>query len=299
MASRDSLPELSLAIAVYGGGGTHAYEDWLDSLDEASLRRIELIFASSAPLSFRAPPGVAVCLIERPGETPVRLWGAAVAAARGRHVCVLDAHAAPAAGWLEAILEAVQGSGDRFWGPVVCDYAAGDRRMIGYLTEYVQFHPPIADTLREIPGNNLVIPNPGEAAYEDLLTKGFSKTAMLESWARDPDSWPVRVDGARVTHRRALDRAAYVVRRYRHGRSYGGNRATRAGLAKRLRLAAPLVALPVVRVGRIGMHARATRFLFGAFVRHLPSILAAETAWSLGEFAGTLFGAGSATDRLD
>jgi hypothetical protein len=299
MVSRDSLPELSLAVAIYGGADAQGYADWLSSADAATLARIEVIIASNVAVSFRAPPGAAARVIVRSGAPPVKLWGAAVAAACGTHIALLDGHAVPMAGWLEAMLEAMEGGGDRFWGPVICNYAPDDRRMIGYLTEYAQFHPPIAPGLREIPGNNLIIRHPGEAARDDLRSNGFSKTALIETWAPQSDDWPVHVYGASVMHDRMLNRRAYIARRYRHGRSYGGNRAMRESAVMRLALAARLIALPFVRVARIGRHARRTPILARGFLRHLPTIVVAETAWSIGEFAGTLFGVGTAAERID
>jgi hypothetical protein len=299
MVSRVSSPELSLAVALYGGANAQGYVDWLGSIDKATLARIELIFASNAPVSIQVQPNATVRVIVGSGQTPMRLLGVAVAAARAPHVGLLDGHAVPSAGWADAMLEALQGGGDRFWGPVVCEYAWDDRRIIGYLTEYAQFHAPVPAGLREVPGNNLVIRHPGCAARGELRSKGLSKTALIEAWAEQPDDWPVRVDRAFVTHRRTMNRRAYIVRRYRHGRSYGGVRARHKTPAMRFAIATRLGMLPFLRVARIGLHVRRSRLLSVAFLRHLPAIVLAETGWSIGELVGTLCGTGKAPELLD
>ncbi len=53
-------------------------------------------------------------------------------------------------------------------------FGPSDPRMIGYLTEYVQFHRPLDPELKEVPGSNLVLPRQRVEATED-----FSKTRLL------------------------------------------------------------------------------------------------------------------------
>ena len=217
-----------------------------------------------------------------------RLWGLAIAETQSEWVAILHADALPAPGWFAAMSEAVarKASPDGFMGPVEPDFGPSDPRMIGYLTEYVQFHRPRDPRLSEVPGNNLVLPRSRLNSSRE-----FSKTRLLQEGLS-----PEWVDDAVVLYARPMRRRDYRGRRFRHGRAYAAARSPRLSMSVAIPLTA---ALPVVRTARIVRHAWRHPPLRLAALRWLPAIFLAECWWSAGELAGYVTGRPGDARALD
>ena len=114
--------------------------------------------------------------------------------------------------------------------------------MVGYLTEYCQFHRPPDSRLKELPGSNLVLPRDKLEATED-----FSKTGLLRQGL-----FPRLIECAVVLYARPFHFTEYCARRFRHGRAFAAARTPRLPLL----VAIPLsLALPFVRTAWILRHA--------------------------------------------
>ena len=202
------------------------------------------------------------------------LWGLAIEQAKADWIAILHADALPEPGWFAAMTNAIERDGwsDGYWGPVEPGFATSDARMIGYLTEYVQFNSPIAAGMKEVPGSNLVLPR------QRLAGGDFSKTRLLGEGLA-----PRLVETAKVRYARPLEFGEYCARRFRHGRAYAAKRAPRVPLAKAIPLA---LVLPVVRTWRVLSHAWHYPKLRAAALGWLSAIFAAETCWSVGELVG-------------
>ena len=226
-----------------------------------------------APAS--APPGLAIH--PKTNVSLFELWGLAVAASGAHWIAILHADALPATGWFAAMQNAIEDEGwkDGYWGPVEPRFGAADPRMIGYLTEYCQFHRPLDPELKEVPGSNLVLPRERIEATED-----FSKTRLLRQGLA-----PRFIADAVVLYARPFRFADYCGRRFRHGRAFAAARTPRLSPW----MAIPMTsALPFLRTARIVRHAWRRETLRGAVILWLPAILAAETCWSAGELTGYL-----------
>lgn len=205
------------------------------------------------------------------------LWAAAVQGSNAPWVAILHADALPAPGWFDAMQRAIEEHplGEGFWGAVEPDFAGSASRMIGYLTEYCQFHRPIEPNLSEVPGSNLVLPR-GRIS----VSSEFSKTRLLRQGFT-----PKRIDDAVVLYARPFALADYCRRRFRHGRAYAAARTPRLSLVRAVPLAA---ALPFLRSARVLRHAWRHAGLRAASLRWLPAILLVESFWSVGELCGYL-----------
>ncbi len=300
-AAPPSLPRLALAIAGKGAFDPAPFWQGLGADQPGFPAGVSIIFAHDGALPVPMPPIAGAVQMPLAGAPVFALWGAAVASARhsdADYVAILDINSPPRSGWLAAMLRAIATGEDLYHGPVTADYAAGDRRIIGYLIEYAQFYPPVEPGMAEIAGNNVVIRTALAGQPERLRADGFFKTRLL---AERPPSLPPprRVDDAVVIHRKPFDTRPYIVRRCRHGRCYAADRATGWSLVLRLFYAASTPLLPAIRVWRIWTHARRRPAFRAAFVRHLPTIIAAETGWSAGEALGYLVGEGACRAYLD
>jgi len=231
------LSSLALAIATKGAWDA---DRLLQSLREAGVDASAEIHVACDPQHVPAviPDGLAVH--SKPQASLFDLWGHAIAQSRAEWVAILHADALPARGWFAAMAEAIsRGSPDGYTGPVEPAFGPSDARMIGYLTEYVQFHRPWDPRLKEIPGSNLVLPRARLEATTD-----FSKTRLLGQGLA-----PELVEDAVVLYARPFAFSDYCRRRFRHGRAYAAARTPRLSLlaALPLSLALPLDRKSVVR----------------------------------------------------
>lgn len=203
------------------------------------------------------------------------LWTAAIAHGQSSWVAILHADALPAPGWFAAMQRAIESDAwpDGYWGSVEPGIAVSDNRMVGYLTEYCQFHRPADPRMKEVPGCNLVLPRARIG-----IAGCFSKTRLLEQGLS-----PKPIADAVVTYTRPFRISAYCRRRFRHGRAFAAARAPRLSLIHVLCLSA---VLPFVRTARILSHAWRHDELRLASLRWLAMIFLAESCWSAGELVG-------------
>jgi len=266
------VTSLALAIAVKGEWDA---DRLMQDLRKAGLDAATEIHIACDPENAPASTPAGLTVHRQANVSLFNLWGFAIAGTQSDWVAVLHADALPAQGWFSAMQRATGGERwkDGYWGPVEPEFGPSDPRMVGYLTEYCQFHRPLDPNLKEVPGSNLVLPRQRIEAAKD-----FSKTRLLRQGFS-----PRCVEDAVVLYARPYEFQAYCGRRFRHGRAYAATRAPRPSLF----IAAPMTAaLPLVRTARVLRHAWRHKQLRLASLRWLPAILVAETCWSAGEFAG-------------
>jgi len=226
-----------------------------------------------------------------PGIPVSVLWGEALARASAGHVAVLDIQVPPAPGWLRRAEAEIAAGTPLFFGPVAPGWDMHDRRILGYLIEYAQFHAPVPPDLGEVPGNNLVglrhlLLGPGAAD----APRPFFKTFALWRLAREAGPAPRCLDDMAVAYRKGFAPGPYLAARIGQGRSFAARRHAHPGQPPRLLCIAFTPLLPLLRVRRILRAARRHAALRRAARRHLPFLLLAEAAWSLGELLGYLAG---------
>jgi hypothetical protein len=287
---------LSLLVAAKGPCRAGPFFDALAATGALADPRVEVHLAQDATTALDAPAPAGVAVSTLPETVSVfRLWGEAAAASAGRHLALLDIHCPPEPGWLAVVLDRLAADPEAFYGPVEPAYSASDPRIVGYLVEYAQFHRPIDPAMPEAAGNNIVFRRALAGTPEALATTGLVKTLVLQRL----EAAPGRLDRAVVRHGKPFAAGHYLARRYRHGRCYAAERMRQPTAPSRLLALASTPLLPALRVWRIHRHARRIEALRRAFWRRLPTILAAEAAWSVGEALGYVAGEGGCRARLD
>lgn len=279
------MSDLALAVAVKGEWSP---DRLLERLSEAGIGSSTEVHVASDLEQVGSDLSTGLSIYAQHEASLFELWGLAIERSRADWVAVLHADALPAPGWFAAMRKAMEEQGwpDGYWGPVEPDFGPSDARMVGYLTEYVQFHRPVDPALKEIPGSNLALPRRRIDGGKD-----FSKTRLLAQGLS-----PKRVDEAVVLYARPFHLAEYCGRRFRHGRAYAAKRTPKLSAL----VAIPMtVALPAVRTARILRHAWRHRHLRLPSVRWFPAILLAETCWSAGEMVGYVTGRAGDPSRLD
>lgn len=232
------------------------------------------------------------------GTNPMRLWGWAMARSRGEHVAVLEVRDPPVAGWARAWAAA---PADRIvCGPVNPGPLCNITSWAAYLSEYGQFREPLrAESLEEVPGNNVVFPRRWLPPAEELEREGFWKTLHLERLRRELGSLPVAVaPEMSVVQHREYRLASFLRRRALHGWCYGGSRVSEPSAPPRWLCLGFAPLLPGLRVWRLVRRMRAKPGPTGLAGLVFPAIVLGEIAWSLGEFRGYASGPGDACERI-
>ncbi len=300
--------EVLIAACPPLGADAHELAAWIDAQSPPAS-------AASASAG-SATSGSALSLSLHPaGTTPMRLWGFAMARARGQHVAVLDARDSLAEGWVPAWADAMaQGEGSIVCGPVDPGNLEDSCSWAAYLSEYSRFWTPLsADDLDEAPGNNIVFPRAALPASDALRSEGFWKTFHLESLRHGEGTAtkgsagpPLAVSPAMVVRvERHYRLADYLRRRYLHGRCYGGSRLKQPGAPPRLLCLGFTPLLPWVRTARVLARLASRTPGAGKLGRSpawpraaLGPLVLGEIAWSWGEFTGYARGAGTACEEL-
>jgi hypothetical protein len=279
------LTSLALAIATK--------DEWepdqlLRDLRSAGADASTEIHIACDPEHAPATPLVGLSVHTKANASLFDLWGLAIAQSRSDWVAMLHADALPAPDWFPAMHEAIARDPrpDGYMGPVEPRFPPSDPRMIGYLTEYVQFHRPVDPRLSEVPGNNLVLPRARVGGSGD-----FSKTRLLQRGLS-----PQLLETAVVLYSRPFRLREYCGRRFRHGRAYAATRTPQLSLFRAVPLTA---ALPLLRTARIMRHAWRHKPLRLPSLRRLPAIILAEGFWSAGELAGYVTRRPGDTSALD
>lgn len=281
--------KLALVVAAPRGSDGQAFFSALeaDGIFTASDVDVRVVQDFTQPVA-KAPPGIG--LATAPHRSSIfELWGLGLREVTAPYVALLDIRCPIEPGWLAAITRNLQDDPSVLFGPVACGWPPNSPNIVGYLVEYVQFHPPLSRHLKEVPGVNLVVASTLAQHGDVLKQDGFVKTRLLAHLSASGVA-PRSVAQSVATYRKAFGFSDYCLHRYRHGRCFGADRRF-MNSGRRILAVLATPALPVLRAWRIARAAREAG-LFGAYWRWLHRILAAETAWSLGEFSGYLFGEG-------
>ena len=290
--------KLSLVVAAKGACDAGPFMAALQEQGAIADPEIEVLIIQDAESRWiGAKPGLVAPRLSTVVSV-FHLWGFGASVASGEYLAILDIHCPPAPGWLAAVKDRLSQGAAAFYGPVEPAYRTSDARIIGYLTEYVQFHRPVAPGMGEIAGNNLVLRRDLAGDPAHLRSEGFVKTLILQD-LKSACGGVERLNTAVVLHNKPFELSAYILRRFRHGRCYAAQRREQPGAAPGWALALLTPLLPLVRVWRIHGHAARIPGCHRAFWRYAPHILAAETGWSIGEFKGYLAGEGNSRARLD
>lgn len=293
---------MSLTLAVAAKGYSQA-QDFFDALAAARLLgtpEVEIIIAHDEtwPMKVALPGNVSLCACPR-GTSILKLWGMAMAQGTQPFVAAIDLCCPPQPAWWARVRQEIERGTPLFFGPVDFEWSGIDARIAGYISEYAQFHSPLAAALDEVPGNNIVCRRDLLEAPERLVSSGFFKTFMIWKLAREQHLEPQGFNDMVVVYRKPFAMWHYTKRRYIHGRCFAACRFNNAGQPSRAACLAFTPLLPILRIWRIYRVVVRYGDMQRAFFWQLPRVVLSEFAWSVGEFMGYAFGGRGYCDRLD
>lgn len=233
-------------------------------------------------------PHVRVLHVPHKLTVPALRWRA-VPLTRGAIVAAIEGRSVPSPRWCAdlAAAHARWPDAPAIGGPVELKPGAAAFDWALYFSEFAAFAPPLSEgPAAQLSGANLSYKRDALAAAQDLMDQGQWEAALHERWRAQGRA--LMLSDARVVFHNGMAAGDAVRMRYHYGRSYAADRfGSRRGTARVY--AAIGVALPALLTLRGARHA-ARAGLTGRFVTALPWLVVFNTAWSIGEIAGYLFG---------
>ena len=296
--ARPSPPRVSVVVAARAAPAS--LDRALASLAaQPRAAELEVLLADGSDagvLAVAARSRAGVRHIAAPGAALPALKAAAIRAASGELVAILDPTDAAEPGWLDEILAAFEdGTVSAVGGAVLLDNAAASANVAAYLFEYGAFNPPFGagDAPGDLPGNNVAYRRRALTVdCADLLeTEGFYKPLFHER-IRARGGRLVLRPSMRVRHLTQHRFLEFGLRRFHYGRCFGATRLRRASPGRRFlyRFLAPVVAPVLVarHLRRAWMHPGNRRLL----ARAAPALCGVCAFWGVGEWLGYWFGDG-------
>ena len=240
--------------------------------------------------------------IALPGGNLPMLKGAAILAARGELIAVLDPGDLADPDWIDEILAAFADPGVcAAGGAVLLAGARSPGNVAAYLFEYGAFNPPIAagETLGDLPGNNIAYRRSvlTDVCADILASEGFNKPFFHERIRARGGRLVIRPT-MRVRHLTNYSFLDFGLRRFHYGRCFGAVRVRRASTARKAlyRAFAPVVVpLLIARHLRYAWSHPGNRRLLPGAALALCGVCA---FWGMGEWLGCWFGAGRSCQEL-
>ncbi|MHC4513511.1 MAG: glycosyltransferase family 2 protein [Planctomycetota bacterium] len=278
----------------------HALESLADQVEEHPVEVIVADGSGEPEAVTREFPWVRHLSLP-PGPMPV-LKGAAIQAAQGEVVAILDPLDAADPDWIRRILEALAGpeSVAGIGGTVLPDGDRTGANQAAYLFEYGQFAPPLraGPTTGDLPGNNVAYRRKALVDWcGDLIPNGFWKPFFHDRIRRRGGELHL-CPGMRVHHRTRHRFWPFARRCWNYGRCFGAMRLEKTSLGRRVLfiVCGPVVPLLLClrHVVRALQHPYNRKLLPRAF---LP-LLGVCMAWGLGECLGYWLGPGSSCEKV-
>jgi GT2 family glycosyltransferase len=229
-------------------------------------------------------------VVRLPGATVPELRAAALRAATGDVLAIVDPDCRLDAGWLATARAAMRHA------PAICGPVEYDGRSLtawaAFLAEYGAFLPP-SSARAGVAGTNLVVRRSAlEAigAFDGPFWKDEIVDRLRASGVR-----PYYLPNLLVHHRRPWRPSEFAVDRFHQGRCYAARR--RRPAAERLARAKVWLLISLLLFGRLASSYWSKRRSHVAFLVASPVVFVFLMAWALGEAIGYLLGAGDSCRR--
>lgn len=294
-----------LSIVVAAQGEPEPTERCLASLERqnCSPTDLEIIVVEGPPYAACQSLGArhpGVTFIKNDSSSVPLLHGRGVASTSAELVAITESHCTFPPDWASAAMKAARQSGTAsVIGGAVEPGSELDPLNKGlFVCDYAQFVPPFdRHENSDLPGNNIVFRRDCLDFNRDFATNGFWKTFYcheLESHRQQLLAEPEML----VFYNRNLTFEQIMVRRWHHGRCFGGMRASTFSLLKRILMFVATPILPFLLFAKLQKRCGANPQTKLMLSESMGSATFCVFAWACGETFGNLFGPGESCDRL-
>lgn len=227
-----------------------------------------------------------------------------IQAAGTEFIALLEDSSIPGPHWFRAVCAAFEADTvAAVGGPVTIGKSIGPRQQALGCCEFGRYHPSFVRALQcihgddgarsfvvdRLPGNNIAYRGSAIQAVTD--SRAALVETVLNAKLRGAGYDLVLHPAMAVDYRPHGIGGVRWIDRYRHGRLYGGNRAAGQRLAYRGLSLIKALLLPLVLSGR-SLRSMRRAIPVRAWWKVGPLVCWMETAWAVGEAAGTIAGAG-------
>jgi glycosyltransferase involved in cell wall biosynthesis len=225
-------------------------------------------------------------------STLPQLWGAGITRASGQIIAITDSTCIISENWISSILKAHESQHPVIGGAVETAELNKWVDWAAYFCEYGQFMYPLKQgVVNVLPGNNISFKRWALDEGREFVQDGFWKTywcRKLQEKGYELISEPTIL----IYYNKTYDFIPFLIRRFRHGRCFGGMRNEQISLLKRSVYALGSPILPFIFLTRIiKVIISKKRFLI-EFMFSFPITVLAIGMWALGELWGYVFGTG-------
>jgi hypothetical protein len=293
-AERKPAGEPDLAVAMVVGSERERAQRTLDAIAaQTAADRIEAVVVDTRPdlPALEHPPGLNVRAEFLPDRRLDRAKVRAATSTTAPTIAYVEDHAAPDAGWAEALIDAFE---ERPWAAVGYAFRnANPRRWMsraGFIADYVTWAEPLGRRLPpRLPCNNCAYDRGLLLARGDRLEILIGSDVVLQEALR-ADGHELGIEPRAVVYHENNESFRSLMRaNFHHCRLIAGRRVSARGLGRLSRpayAAGALLLVPPLKLARdlVAVHDRPR--LWRRFVEALPIVLAVHVWASVGEALG-------------
>ena len=303
LENKNSGESVKLSIVVVSLYSHKLLRNCLDSIIANENRdEIEIVVAdccADEPLSDLVEKYPNVRFIGFPEKKGIPfLAGAGIAQSAGEIIALTDSSCVVDSDWIASILTAHQSPSPVIGGAVE---VRGQMKLVdwaAYFCEYGQFMRPLKSGAADVlPGNNISFKRPILRKGNEYVEPEFWKTYWCEKLKAEGVEL-ISEPAMLIYYAKTFQTAAFLIRRFHHGRCFAGMRTKQAAFSKRAIYFVGSFILPVIFLYRtIAAVLDKKRFL-KELVLSFPMIVLAIVFWSLGETCGYLAGTGRSCEYI-
>jgi hypothetical protein len=301
VAAADGAPGVKLSVIVSAWTGVEPLRSCLGALIpqlDPDCDQVIVARNFGGDLAVTSSAQVTVVDVYRPGATVPELRAAGLAVARGSIVAFTEDHCVCGPSWREAIVRGQALAHDAVGGPV--DLAPGGRPLdwAVYFYDYGRFAPPMrTGPIRALSGTNVSYKKTLLDAVHDLLQGRVIEATLAEALRARGSACYLDQDAMVIVRGRGESAGNAIGLAFALARGFAAQRVEGSGAGRRAIFAGGTVLLPFLLFARSLVGPFRTRRHLARYAGALPWLMVLLGAWSAGEFAGYLAGAGASATK--
>jgi glycosyltransferase involved in cell wall biosynthesis len=286
-------PQLSVVVASHNARAS--IEGCLDALEaQCRHKKVELVVIDNSTdgtteMIRKRFPGVRL-ILQSPGALIPELWGVGIRQSAGEIVALTTAHFIPDKQWLSQTLKAHETPAAAVGGAIENDDSG---RLVDWAVYFCRYSPYMLPFkqgfVTEIAGDNASYKREYLNRCQHVWTDGFWEPAV-HAELKKAGFQLLLVPSIIIRHKTSFGFCRFMWQRFQHGIQFGGERASRFPLSKRMLYVILAPAIPLVFLMRITQRVLAKRRHLRKFVAAFPILVLFLLAWSFGELVGYLQG---------
>ena len=214
------------------------------------------------------------------------LWSAGIKQSHGEILALTTAHCIPAPDWIAQVRAAHRVAAAGIGGAIGGDAQSSLVDWAVCFCRYNRFLPPlVAGEVDDIPADNASYKREPLFRHESQWRDGFWEPQLHHALAQEGQVL-LNAPAMLIRHRHSYSFTGFLLQRFRHGRKYGGWRASTLLPAKRVLMLVASPLIPFVLLERAARRVLLKRDYHVRLLLTLPLLAVFFVAWACGEALG-------------